>query len=89
MIPKLLTALISTAILWAILGALPCQATGAKHLGGKKPATASASTSAGASSDLNRPSTDFSGVTPVTDNPHPDLVPPKKDRNEFFDQKLR
>lgn len=89
MIPKLLTALISAAILSVLLGALPCEATGAKHLGGKKPATAPAPVSASAASDLNRPATDFSGVTPVTDNPHPDLIRPKKNRNEFFDQTIR
>ena len=88
MIPKFFTALISAAILSAVLGALPCEATGAKKLGGKKPAMP-APYSASASSDLNRPATDFSGVKPVTDNPHPDLIAPKKNRNEFFDQTIR
>lgn len=84
MIPKVLTALISAAILSAILGALPCEATGLKHHS-KAKAAATTETSAPARHDFNSPSMDFSGAKPVLDNPRPDVIPPKKDKSDFFD----
>lgn len=84
MIPKILTALISAAILWAVLGALPCEAAGAKHR--DKPKAAPVETRPAGNADLNSPATNFSGVRPIIELPDPNHVVPGKNKNEFFNQ---
>ena len=84
MIPKILTALISAAILSAVLGALPCEATGAKHR--DKPKATTTDTRPAGNADLNSPATNFSGVRPVIELPDPNHVAPGRNKNEFFNQ---
>ena len=85
MIPKLVTAFISAAVLSAILGTPPCEATGADHIKGKAKKQPVAERSTGAA-DLNRPATDFGGVSPQIDAPDRDRVAPTQDKNQFFNQ---
>lgn len=87
MIPKLVAAVVSAAILAAVLGTLPSEAIGAEQAKRKAPKHPAVARSVGSAGDLNSPSTDFSTVSPQIEVPDRDHVLPKRDKNQFFNQR--
>ncbi len=86
MIPKVLAAIISGALLAAVVWALPSEASSTGQQDKAKARKHAVASSPSQSGNLNSPSTDFSNVTPSLDDPHADLNAPKRDKNSFFDQ---